>query len=42
MAPSCTELVWDELFEGAWLAREQATSSRDDNSVQKYGVNVVV
>ena len=22
-APSCTELVWDELFEGAWLAHER-------------------
>ncbi len=23
LAPSCTELVWDELFEGAWLAHER-------------------
>ena len=22
-APSCTELVWDEFFEGAWLAHER-------------------
>ena len=33
VAPSCTELVWDELFDGAWLARKRDAGTDSVNAL---------
>ena len=33
VAPSCTELVWDELFAGAWLARKRNADTDYNNAM---------